>query len=256
MRISNSKKQLARIINENGGWRDGAKFAAQDSVKDSCPCSICFYSNKPKLKTGARRWFDGNNGIVGGAEGCIHGVNAISNWHQTILSRDEYSHLYPAPDADVGSLSAALDLVTDENKHEHVDSKPTIEQLAADYSNRKDYADRKQQEADAAKADADAKLAELVAAGKALGLSLSVTTIEPEPELVITDWRDLQVGDEVEYVSGTLVGFSSEPGVVSSIDRSPDCGIYRIRVALQNGHSLWCNEWRFIRRPSKGETNA
>jgi hypothetical protein len=63
MKISNSKKQLAKIIHENV----------------------------------ARRWFDGNNGIVGGAEGCIHGVNAISNWHQTRLSRDEYFHLYPAP---------------------------------------------------------------------------------------------------------------------------------------------------------------
>ena len=30
MKISNSKKQLAKIIHENGGWYDGAEFAAQD----------------------------------------------------------------------------------------------------------------------------------------------------------------------------------------------------------------------------------
>ena len=59
------------------------------------------------------------------------------------------------------------------------ETKPTIEQLAADYRNAKDYAERKQQEADAAKADAakadaEAKLAELVAAGKALGLDISI----------------------------------------------------------------------------------
>lgn len=59
---------------------------------------------------------------------------------------------------------------------------PTIEQLASDYRSTKDYAYRKQQEADAAKDGADAKLAELVAAGKALGLVLSVA----EPELVTT----------------------------------------------------------------------
>ena len=253
MKISNSKKQLAKIIHENGGWRDGAEFAAQD--KDG---EVFHYATKPSIDKGSEVW--GHKGCIGYGDFL---AKTLPNWHQTILSRDEYFHLHPATDADVASLSAALDLVTDENKHEHVDSKPTIEQLAADYRNRKDFADRKQQEADAAKAEADAakaeadaKLAELVAAGKALGLSLSVTTIEPEPELVITDWRDLQVGDEVEYVSGTLGGFSGEPGVVSSIDRSPDCGIYRIRVALQNGRSLWCNEWRFIRRPSKGETNA
>ena len=64
-----------------------------------------------------------------------------------------------------------------ENKtacHLTVTDKPTIEQLAADYRNAKDYAERKQQEADAAKADAEAKLAELVAAGKALGLDISI----------------------------------------------------------------------------------
>ena len=30
MKISNSKKELAKIISENGGWREGAKWAAQD----------------------------------------------------------------------------------------------------------------------------------------------------------------------------------------------------------------------------------
>ena len=51
--------------------------------------------------------------------------------------------------------------------------KPTIERLAADHRNKLDYANRKQQEADEAKADAEAKLAELVEAGKALGIDIS-----------------------------------------------------------------------------------
>ena len=60
--------------------------------------------------------------------------------------------------------------VTEENRHEPVwTNPPSIEQLAADYRNAKDYAERKQQEADAAKTDVEAKLAELVAIGKALG---------------------------------------------------------------------------------------
>ena len=30
MKISKSKQELARIISENGGWREGAEWAAQD----------------------------------------------------------------------------------------------------------------------------------------------------------------------------------------------------------------------------------
>ena len=161
MKISKCKKELARIISENGGWRNG-EFAAQDGDG-----GVGGYGVKPEWDSLAKYWWRE-------AWGEWFLANKIKNHHQTVLSRDEYFHLYPAPDADVGSLSAALDLVTDENKHEHVDSKPTIEQLAADYRNLKDYADRKQQEADAAKADAEAKLAELVAAGTALGLDISI----------------------------------------------------------------------------------
>ena len=76
--------------------------------------------------------------------------------------------------------------------------RPSIEQLAANYRNAKDYAERKQQEADAAKADADAALGELVAAGRAINLVIGVAT--PKPGLVVTDWRDLRVGDEVKVV--------------------------------------------------------
>ena len=66
------------------------------------------------------------------------------------------------------------------------EAKPTIEQLAADYRNAKVYADRKQQEADAAKADADEKLRVLEIAGEALGLLVTPITTKQEPELVIT----------------------------------------------------------------------
>lgn len=181
MKISNSKKQLAKIIHENGGWRDGAGFAAQDQN-----ASVTFFVDAPwRCETS---WEASEFEALSGF-GVI--AKSLPNWHQTVLSRDEYFHLYPAPVK-----------VVVENKttcHLTVADKPTIEQLAADYRNAKDYADRKQQEADAAKADAGVKLAELVAAGRALGLVLSVVRAAPEPELVITDWRDLLVGDVVWY---------------------------------------------------------
>ena len=148
MKISNSKKLLARIIYGNGGWRGGAPFAAQGGVLGY----VEFYASKPvrysvywRAKEGVAYRFLSRT--------------LLPNWHQTILSREEYFYLYPVSET-------APELVAE--------AKPAIEQLATDYRNRKGYADRKQQEADAAKADAEAKLDELVAAGKALGLVLRI----------------------------------------------------------------------------------
>ena len=212
MKISKSKQELARIISENGGWRDG-EFAAQDG--DGL---VGGYGSKPEWNSLAEYWW---REALGG----WFLVNKIKNHHQTGLSRAEYFHLYPAPDDDGwiewkgGECPVEDDAVIDirfrdGNEERGVDAdwdwehsgggdiiayrlhkpeqakpefcesvmrsipkptaKPTIEQLAADYRNSKDYAERKQQEADAAKVDAEAKLAELVAAGEELGLVIDV----------------------------------------------------------------------------------
>lgn len=157
MKISNSKKQLAKIIHENGGWRDGYGFAAQD--KDG---EVFGFGEKPVLGASREVW------APAGRTDLLCTGPTIRGWHQTILSREEYFHLYPVAEP----VKVVVENAT--TCHLTVTDKPTIEQLAADYRNRKDYADRKQQEADAAKADAEAKLAELVAAGKAHGLVLGV----------------------------------------------------------------------------------
>ena len=51
MKISNSKKQLAKIIHENGGWREGAQFSAQD--KDG---EVFHYATKPTIGAGREVW--------------------------------------------------------------------------------------------------------------------------------------------------------------------------------------------------------
>jgi hypothetical protein len=226
MKISNSKKQLAKIISENGGWRDGYGFSAQDGDD----CAVWFYDDKPVRSSGA--WW-----VTSGLGHCgIKDVAKLPNWRQTVLSRDEYFHLYPATDADgwiewnggecpvnIGTLidvkyrdghlqlgcraksrcdtelyatthwgnsGGSADIIAyrphnpEQEKPKFCESvmrsipepeaKPTIEQLAAEYRNSKDFALRKQEEADAARANAEGKLAELVAAGEALGLVLSV----------------------------------------------------------------------------------
>ena len=229
MKISNSKKQLAKIIHENGGWRDGYDFASQDGDD----YAVWFYDGRPV--PGSGRWWK----ACGRAHRGIEGVDKLPNWHQTILSRDEYFHLYPVAKAAPEPAGKA---------------KPTIEQLAADYRNRKDYADRKQQEADVAKADAEAKLSALVAAGKALGLVLSVA--DPELELVITDWRDLLPGDEIECVDGSWASWvTGRIAVVREVESADYAGGMPIRVEV-DGESDWGDNFKFIRRPAKGGTNA
>lgn len=130
-------------------------------------------------------------------------------------------------------------------------AKPTIEQLAADYRSAKDYAERKQQEVDAAKADAEARLKALELAGEAIGLLVSQITAKQEPELAITDWRDLQTGG--------LVLVEEEGGLVAEGEYEvlevevPDYdGKRTIRIRGGEGCQFWINYengWRFIRRP-------
>ena len=167
MKISNSKKQLAQIIHENGGWREGAEFTAQDGDGTG---SIDFFKSKPRLYRGDIFWkgdYDCDDRIE------RTGVT-IKNWHQTVLSRDEYFHLYPAPDAEAEQKAEirwvrGKDIYATPTAHDCMEmlkeklgstecgcdecsafySKPaahaesTIEQLAADYRNAKDYADLK-----------------------------------------------------------------------------------------------------------------
>ena len=236
MKISNSKKQLAKLLIEAGvtQFPDGANWAAQDKDKspiESSPLSVMFYSTKPlRPQKGDGYWFATVplSELVGKP---VKLSTLIPNWHQTALSRDEFDQIVAKtiaqsePDADgwiewkggecplrggidglsieYRTASGDIEVATewdilelgwihqgtyDDVEAYRVVSEPdapanqTIEQLAIDYRNRKDYAERKQQEADDAKADAEAKLAELVAAGKALGLVLSVTEQEQEQE--------------------------------------------------------------------------
>ena len=233
MKISNSKKQLAKIIHENGGWRDGAESAAQCVGGE-----ISFWQD-----TATRQSREGWCGNYLGRKHDIEftGVK-LHNWHQTILSRDEYFHLHPvaetAPEPEIQSEIMGIAQVDDINV---VESKPTIEQLAADYRNRKDYAERKQQEADAAKADADETLRKLELAGEEIGLIVTPIAVKKESELV----SEVKVGDEVEC---TEYDTDHRFGVVCRIDESSE--EQPIMVNHGNGKGIsWPSSWKFIRRP-------
>lgn len=87
--------------------------------------------------------------------------------------------------------------------------------------------------------------AELTRDLEALGLTWMVRD-EPE-QTTITDWRDLRVGDVVEYVSGTIGEMEGKQGAVHKIDEHDP--VNRLQVKFNDDQCFWCSEWRFIRRP-------
>lgn len=296
MKLSKSKLALAKVINENGGWVEssGGEFAAQCSGGE-----VSFWCGKPSK--GIDEWIgDGFTGF----QYDIKTTKKIPNWHQTILTREEYYHAYPKADADgwiewnadgksdgpIGhdvhvdvklrcgsehlgqflSSDSWMDLWGDasivayrlhkpEVKPEFCESvmrsipepgvKPTIEQLAQDYRNKLDYANRKQQEADDAKAAADAALGELERAGEALNLVISVA--KQSDWLDINDWRDLKIGDWI-YIGESPIKSNCPAGeyVICAVDENDEGQPIKV---YWNGDGAWpeikVRGWKFIRRP-------
>lgn len=245
MKISKSKVTLAAKIKSSGfEWPQFGKWATQD--KDG-EVFISGGEFTPVRRSGEVNWcFDVPYKSAGKVE---FGVG----WFQCILSRAEYSHLYPAPDAKPQFCESVMRSIPEPDEQVWTNP-PTIEQLASDYRNANDYAERKRQEADAAKGDVDAKLKALELAGEAIGLLVSPITAKQEPELTITDWRDLQVGDEVECLQININGddYADERigtiGLVSATEQSGSSG-QTVKLKFNDDEYFWISEWRFIRRP-------
>lgn len=106
MKISKSKRQLAQLLIEAGvtQFPEGASWAAQDKCNpmEGGVTGVTMYSSKPtKPKAGGKWWNHGGN--VGNSIAFIKSsILLIPNWHQTVLSRDEFDQIVAevAPDAD------------------------------------------------------------------------------------------------------------------------------------------------------------
>lgn len=213
----------------------GRRGALKIQKKDDFPSRVCFYANKPTVF--GTQWRDGENGMFGEADGCIEECNAISNWHQTILSRSEYLHLYPAPDAKPEYCESVMRSIPEPS------DKPTIEQLAADYQSKLAIATQAQEEADSHRCGAEVALSKLEVAVKELGFKIEPITAKKEPELVITDWLDLQAGDVIS-VSGRWW----EPDSEYTVDENDGSHDAPIRVGGYWAIIGECS-FKFIRRP-------
>lgn len=138
MAFSKGKRQLAELLIAAGVTKfpDGANWAAQGSVD----LKASFYDGyKPK------RGF-GETAFCGNYCGSLHDVqlpSLIPNWHQTVLSRNEFDQ--------VVEESLNLDKYCESVTHS-VHVQPTFDQLLQDWRNAADYAARKQAEADEAAA--------------------------------------------------------------------------------------------------------
>ena len=228
MKISKSKQELARIISENGGWREMAGSAAQCAGGE-----ISFWHDVATKRRGE----DWRGSYLGSCEDIKFTGVKLPNWHQTILSREEYFHLYQAPDSKPEFCDSVMRAIPEPR------SRPTIEQLAVDYINAKDYAERKQQEADDAKGDANEALRKLEIAGEAIGLLLSPINAKKEPELVIA----VQVGDEVECIESN-VNPNKYRGMIGTALGVDDSSTPYL-VDFGGEAKIWCHEVKFIRRP-------
>lgn len=131
---------------------------------------------------------------------------------------------------------------------------PTLDQLLQDWRNADDYAKRKRAEADEAAAMCDERWQAVQARAGEFGLAFSPRSAkqEDECELVITDWRDLQVGDIIEYVDGDIKEKNGMTGPVIEFAPEATDGMH-VRLRCDNGQNEgrfgWPRKWRFIRRP-------
>ena len=346
MKLSKSKLALAKVINENGGWPQDSEWAVQNGDHGRIGFSI----NKP-VRHDRKSWV-ANGGFNFKIEVC----KPLKNWHQNVLSREEYYQAYPKADADgwiewnggerpvCGNDDVDVVLVDGYTEHGIADefdwhrdgdplsvasyrlrnadvggwinwnggecpvgdgvlidvkkvdgstelavhdpqdriwgdtdhrkciiayrlhrpdvkpefcesvmrsipdpeSKPTIEQLAQDYRNKLDYANRKQDEADKANMESDAALSQLEDAIAAIGFVITpLAETEKEPELVAA----VKLGDQVECVESNIKRdkYNGMVGRLHFIDESDTSTPYL--VDFGGAEKIWCHEVKFIRRP-------
>ena len=86
-KLKPAKQALADAIHQNGGWGRVAAFASQD--KDA---TICFFNCSTPIREGDK-WVCSDGARYAGS--IYPKVKSTSNWHQTVLSRDEYFIAYP-----------------------------------------------------------------------------------------------------------------------------------------------------------------
>ena len=235
------KKHLIELMIEAGvKWPDGAEYAAQD--KDEW---LAFYTRKPYREIGKVTW--SSNGCY--VANSMKKLDLLCrNWHQTIVTREQYEEAL-----DDAAMTPAVQQET-QPAQEYCASvmrqmpNETIESLLVEIK-------AKREEHDALVASAEAMALEIASIEQQVndklneyGFSMSPFAASSEPEQpVITDWRDLQIGDVIEYADGGQEWSIGMEGTVSEFDAIDD--YQQVKIEFVDGSTGWPSRWRFIRRP-------
>ena len=239
------KKHLIELMIEAGvKWPDDAEYAAQDK----CDSKVYFFHMVPYVATGDE-YFCASGGTTGDSYLL---PDLCCNWHKTIVTREQYEQA-------LANAAVITEVQTESEHYEPVVSQGpyTINQLADAYYTLAAEAECLQLEANAALKLANEALTALQKAGELLGLVISVADFQKDTEQhqqpVITDWRDLRVGDVIkcvkygderdnEWPGGWANSVVNDNHIVGYIDE--DDGKITLLDMADSGYAF-----RFIRRP-------
>ena len=162
------KKHLIELMIEAGvKWPDGAEYAAQDRHN----LKVNFYKNgKPDFQSSYPEWMADNCTFM--ADEGITLPALCRNWHQTIVSREQYEKALA--DTSVTPTAQPLPEYCASVMQQMPDS--TIEHLAGEYHARVAEAQRLRAIADVALKQSEDALRKLRKACKMLGLAIFITT--------------------------------------------------------------------------------
>lgn len=177
MKISNSKHQLAQLLIEAGvtQFPYGANWAAQGGGKGL----VGFCKNK-QTRNGVD-WTTNSDSLIS----TVKVAGRIPNWHQTVLSRDEFNQIVASEKLPKhANCRCALRPIPEPTVT------PTLDQLLHDWRNADDYAQRKQTEADEAAAMRDERWQAVQARAGEMGV-----TVGRREKVVDESGREWQIHD-------------------------------------------------------------
>ena len=249
------KKHLIELMIEAGvEWPENAKYAAQD--KDRL-CVRFYEKGKPFRNFGVNYWDSLGGSLI---RDLIKLPSLCRNWHQTIVTREQYAKAI--------AKVKLIERITTQQKPQYCTSvmrqmpSETIESLLAEIKTKREEHGELVAKVDALVLEITSIEQQVNSKLKECGFSLyPVATSSETAQPVITDWRDLRVGDVI-WISESDIGSSAPAGEYSiaktEIDKCVsgskpflqpvgiDC--HHIHMGVQWPNLQYC-KWRFIRRP-------
>lgn len=247
------KKHLIELMIEAGvKWPDGAEYAAQDK-RDR---KLYFFERKPTVLPG-----DESFCAPGGPIGYQCSLPLLCrNWHQTIVTREQYAEALSAANTSgkTNQVRESKDVPASQPAAQlylgvaGVMPSETIESLLTEIK-------AKREEHDALVAKAEALALEIVGIEQQVNdnlkeygfVVLAMSTQGESEQPVITDWRDLRVGDVI-LIGESSAPFTAPSGEYQVTGMDVESETQPVSVEWDSGE-VWPllaeRGWRFIRRP-------